>query len=579
MKNIFLFIFLFLFSALAFGQAEITGEELYDHIEYLASDELQGRKPGTPGDAAAATYIAAELKAAGLTLLGENGLQYFEVVSQLEPGKGNFLKAGNFSAERQKDYAPLGFSASEKLGANAVFCGYGFATDQWNSYKNVNVKGKWVIVLRGAPENQPGLEAKAPLRDKVQQAKAQGAAGVIFVSGAKFDKRDQLLRIHSRVPVQEKIPVLHVKRSFANKILQKQGKTIEAIETEIQTRKQPVAFETQTNVEAKVDLQIKKVKTHNVVALLEGSDEKLKNEYVVVGGHYDHLGMGGHGSGSRRPDTTAVHNGADDNASGIATIIEIAELLASKKAPKRSILFVAFGAEEMGLLGSKYFVNNPLVDLNNIRFMANFDMVGRLDSAEKSVTISGTGTAEELEALLNKHIKNTGLKGAYSPGGFGASDHSSFYMERIPVLFFNTGVHQDYHTPADDIEKINTKGQKTVSDFATQVICEIANSAKKLTYKEQEQKQSQMANLKVTLGIMPGFGATDVKGLRVDGVRPGGPADNGGMKKGDVIVALDGKTVGDIYEYMKRLKELEPGDNITVDVMREGKRKVLIVQL
>jgi aminopeptidase-like protein len=282
------------------------------------------------------------------------------------------------------------------------------------------------------------------------------------------------------------------------------------------------------------------------------------------------------------PDTSAVHNGADDNASGVASVLEIAEAFKKDKIkPDRSIIFMAFGAEEMGLLGSAYYVKNPVVELKKTYAMVNLDMVGKLDQEEPVVTIAGTGTAKEFNALLDSYKDKVDFDMAYSPDGYGASDHSSFYSDNVPVLFFNTGAHQDYHTPFDDVETLNYEGQEKVTKFILEVLSELSLKQEELTYVETGSYQGRPTGrgLRVTLGIIPGFGDTSNKGLRVDGTRKGGPAESGGMKKGDVITAINGEKIKNIYEYMDVLGKLKAGQQITVDVTRKEKTVVLIIQL
>jgi len=290
--------------------------------------------------------------------------------------------------------------------------------------------------------------------------------------------------------------------------------------------------------------------------------------------------MGGPGSGSREPDLEAVHNGADDNASGVAGIIEIAERLAAgKDMLKRSIVVVAFGAEEMGLIGSKYFVEHPIIDMNKVVAMLNFDMIGRL-TEERSVAFGGTGTSVESEDLLNKYLEEYSLKGSFSKEGFGPSDHAAFYAEDIPVFFISTGAHGDYHTPQDDADMINYDGQKEVADFSYALIADVANRENALTYQEAGSKtRSTRVSFKVTLGLVPDLTSSENNGLGVGGVRSGGPAEMAGMKKGDIITALDGMEVANIYDYMARLKKLEAGKVVSVDILRDGKKMVLLVQL
>lgn len=565
---------------------EITTDELYQHIDFLAADSLKGREPGTSGSKIASDYIISQLKIAGLQPFEKKGFQYFKINTGIKTGKNTQLTYGKNKATHNEDFIPLSYSANKSLSAKVVFAGYGFDIEdeklKWNDYENINVKGKWVLILRGNPqtEQRPNpYRQHASLRSKILAAKDNGAAGVLFVSGAEFEKDDKLIPMRlSRGQTAVSIPVLHITRQTANGILR--DKTIESLEKKLNVQKQPVSYPVNTKVKANVDLIIQKVKTQNIVAFHEGSDPELKDQYIVIGAHYDHLGMGGEGSGSRVPDTVAVHNGADDNASGVAAVIEIAERFAnSKNGHKRSIIAVAFGAEEKGLLGSKYFVANSPVDVKNIKAMINIDMLGRFDTKTKALSISGVGTSVEADTILKQYNLAYKFSLGLTPDGYGPSDHASFYAENIPVFFFSTGAHEDYHTPKDDIELINIDGAKKAADYIYDVTYDIINRDTSLTFKEAgPKKRSKFGNLKVTLGIMPGFGGTDIKGLRVGGVRGGGPASKAGMKKGDVIVALNGKKVEDIYEYMERLSEFEAGDTITVDVIRDDEKKVLIVQ-
>lgn len=578
----------FTFSAISQEDAEITVVELEQHVGYLASDELMGRLPGTEWDSLAAAYILSEYDKAGLLPIAENGLQYFDVVTGVEAGENNFLKAENIEAKAGQNFIPISFSKNEELKAEVAFAGYGFQVEndslKWDDYDGIDVKGKWVIIMRG----QPGEESSSSvfssyvgLREKVLAAKDNGAAGVLFVSGPDFDKDDALMRMfYDKTTSDAGVPVFHIKRHIADALIAPSTFTISSLEKKISEGSAPFSFQTTTILDGSSDVLHQKVRTTNVVGMIEGSDPELKNEFIVLGAHYDHLGMGGPGSGSREPDTHMVHNGADDNASGVAGIIEIAEKIAKRDiAPKRSVIVVAFGAEEMGLIGSKYFVENPIIDLDKVVAMFNFDMIGRL-SDENSIAIGGTGTSLESEDLLKQYLEEYELKGSFSSEGFGPSDHAAFYAEDIPVFFISTGAHGDYHTPQDDTDAINFEGQKVVSDFSYDLVMDVANRDEVLTYQEAGAKnRSTRMNFKVTLGIVPDFTSTEDTGLGVGGVRTDGPADKAGMQKGDVIVALDGLEVGNIYDYMARLKKLEAGQIITVDVMRDGERKVLLVQL
>ncbi len=568
----------------------ISAADIKVSIDILASDSLQGRKPGTAGGDKAAAFIAAALKQNGIKLLNDNGYQYFDVITEAKPGTNNALTFNQLKFNAGSDFIPQAWSLNATISAEPVFVGYGFQikTDslQWNDYEGVEVKGKWVVILRGDPESEKQDSKFIPYandRDKAVTAKDMGAAGIIFVSPEGVEKEDKLVAMfYDKSSSSAGLPVLQIKRSVADQIMISKGKTIQVLEKDYKTTMKPASFSIPGTIEATTDVVLEKIKTCNVVGFIEGSDPKLKNEYIVIGAHYDHLGMGGPGSGSRNPDTVAVHNGADDNASGVAGMIELASKLQSENSKlKRSMIIVAFGAEESGIIGSRYFVDHPVVPKKQIKAMINFDMIGRLNTETKSISIGGTGTSDEGEAILNKLIPQSGLKASFSPEGYGPSDHASFYGADIPVFYFNTGVHTDYHTPADDTDKINVEGEATILTLAYNLILQIDNLDKSLTFKEAGPKQQAKygRGLKVTFGIMPDFTNTEAGGLGVGGVTKEGPADKGGMKKGDKIIAVDGKPVGNIYEYMNRLKTLEKGQRVAVDIQRDGQTQILILQL
>lgn len=562
--------------------------DIYQHIQYLASDSLQGRKPGTSGGQQAGEYIRKQLLGDGLTPLCEDGFQAFEVVTSVEKGSGNQLIIQGRKANLTTDFTPFSFSKNGRLNANVVFAGYGFDFSldslQWNDYQEVDVKGKWVLLLRGHPGPEKGPNPYSPFGDergKVLSARDHGAAGVLFVNPCSSDEKDLLTPLYyDKSQSDAGVLVVHISRLLADSLLQ--DNTVKALENQLQETLMPQSKELVKTVDAQVDLRFTKVKTRNVVALIEGRDPVLKDSYLVIGAHYDHLGWGGPGSGSRRPDTLAIHNGADDNASGVAALLELAEALSrDANKPRHSIVFVAFGAEEMGILGSKYFVEHPPIDLSKIQMMLNFDMLGRLKADTRTILVGGTGTAREAESLLQKVGTGRDFSMGFSPEGFGASDHASFYAKDLPVLFLSTGAHADYHTPEDDLERLDLEGETAIVEMAFDLIREMDNRSEAFTFQEAGPKERPRggARFKVTLGIMPDFTAASSDGLRVDAVRKAGPADKGGMKKGDVIVALDGLEVTNIYDYMSRLKKLEAGRVVTVDVMRNNKKIVLLISL
>jgi aminopeptidase YwaD len=591
-NKIFICIFI-LFSGYSIAQRtpDISAKDLKADVYYLASDSLKGRKPGTPGGNLAAEYIRKQFQACNLKMSGDNGFQYFEIISDVALGDNNYLKFEGFQGEVKKDFIPLSYSSNGVLNAPVLFAGYGFDIDQdslkWKDYDGIDVKGKWVMILRADPELDSSESKFIPfsdLRGKILTAKDHGAAGVLVVTPVALDKDDKLIQLTTdNNDVTSGIPVINVKRKVANLFLKVSGFRIDSLEMLLNKSRHPRSFAVSSVVDASSTLILKKEKTENVIGIVEGNDPLLKDEYIVIGAHYDHLGFGGTGSGSRVPDTVAVHNGADDNASGTAMVIELAgKLMSVKKDLRRSIILVAFSGEEMGLLGSRYFVDHCPVDIKKVKAMLNFDMVGRFDKEKNSISVSGTGTSVESDSILRQYEKGLSFSVTHSPDGYGPSDHAVFYSSNIPVLFFTTGVHMDYHTPLDDADRLDYDKEKEIGDFAVNIIKDVTNISVPLAFKVSGSKESAGRGgrrLNVKLGIMPDFAGTEKQGLRVDGVTKGGPADKGGVLKGDIIISINGMKVRDIYEYMSRLGKLKHGQTISVEVIREEKNEVLLIQL
>ena len=328
--------------------------------------------------------------------------------------------------------------------------------------------------------------------------------------------------------------------------------------------------------------------THNIIAVIPGKDKRLKNEYIVVGSHYDHLGLGGKDSGSRRPDTVAVHPGADDNASGDAVVLELAKYFKKVRA-KRSIIFAFFGAEEQGLIGSKNFLEwmkqtdaqriNLPADKKGIVAMVNLDMVGRM--RDHALSVSGTGTSSSFKAMAESVAEQTNLNISCTPDGYGPSDHASFVAQDIPVLFLTTGGHMEYHTPDDVPSTLNYEGMQQTLDFSQELIARLANMPETPDYISVPSSNTMKhAKFKVTLGLMPDvMGQSRIPGLRADIVVAGKPAYQAGIRSGDVIQEIDGKPVKNMDEYMQRLSELEPDTTIPVKVLRGEEIITFQVQL
>ena len=299
----------------------------------------------------------------------------------------------------------------------------------------------------------------------------------------------------------------------------------------------------------------------NIIGYL---DNKAENT-VIIGAHYDHLGMGGAGSLYR--DSTAIHNGADDNASGVAVMLQLADSLSNSQDKGNNYLFMAFSGEEIGLLGSNYFAKNPTVDLGQVNYMINMDMVGRLRE-DKTLSVSGTGTSPIWSQVLN--ASNPGFKLVLKESGVGPSDHTSFYLQDLPVLHFFTGQHEDYHKPTDDADKLNYEGMQMIVGYISSVISELDDDSK-LTFKKTKNESEEVPRFKVALGVVPDY-LFDGKGMRIDGVSEDKPAQKAGLLKGDIVIQLGDSTVVDMMSYMRALSTFEEGNSTNVIVDRKGEK-------
>jgi aminopeptidase YwaD len=594
MKSINLVFFgLFLLAVISCSKSvkrsDITADELLNEIKYLSSDSLKGRLTGSPGDSLAAEYIREKLTSYGLTPLSGDGLQRFKVTDKAMPGKENSFSVNGENYSLDTDFTPAAFSENGSLKSEVVFAGYGFNIDndslKWNDYNGMDVKNKLVMILRADPEPDNTTSKFAPFsgdRYKSLLAKDMGASGVLLVTGQSFDK-DDIFDPMSNGDFSAGIPVFRIKRKVADAILATSKTNINDLEKGLNSVAKPNSFSTRTVVEVKSEVVQYKSNTRNVVMELPGEDSSLKNEYLIFGAHFDHLGMGGSGSPSRAPDTIAIHHGADDNASGVAMMIELAGKFAlTRGSHKRTMIFIAFTGEEEGLFGSKYFTDNPVIDLSKANVMFNMDMVGCL-SEIKDLQVGGVGTAVGLKEKATAICDTNMLKLNFTEEGSGASDYSSFYAKNIPVLFFTTGADaENYHKPSDTWDKINYKGMVVVSDYIFKLASELASDTAKLQFKEAGPKSDAGRVYRrrgATLGIMPDFEGIVKNGLRADLVDPGRPAAIGGMKKGDIIVAIEGKAVNNIQDYMFRMSQLKRGQKISVEIMRNNKKEVLIIQL
>lgn len=552
---------------------EITTNELYYHVSILASDTLQGRYPGTTYDKIAAKYIKDQLTSYNFKLLGNKGYQFFTIE---KPSQKRFenthLMIDGKRLTYGIDYTTLPSRGSDSLCNNAIFVGYG----NRNDYKNVDVKRKWAVFFKNDDTSKNENEMEFFDFRKIDIAKEQSAAGIIILDD---DDKNNAISLENTTK-DYGMPIFILNKKSSENLLKSLG-DIPSVKQHVKSGNRNIFQKLPVTICGKVGKSFDEINTQNVVAMLRGSDPKMADEYIVIGGHYDHLGLGGKNANSRMPDTVAVHNGADDNASGISSILEIAQKFASeRKNIKRSIVFIAFGAEEMGLVGSQRFVESDIIPVSNIKAMINLDMVGRL--VENKLEISGTKTSVQSEQILNELNADSTFKLGLTPSGFGPSDHASFYAKNIPVFFITTGIHLDYHTPLDDIDKINAEGMQKVTDYTYRLAHKLVTMDSSLTFTKSGTRMMPSRNsgkLKVTLGIIPDVSGSSTNGLKAIGVTDDKPAAKAGMKNGDVIVSINGKPVTNINDYMERLSELKPDTTVTVVVVRNNEKVTLKVNL
>ncbi len=568
-------------------------DEVRSTLTYLASDELEGRGLQTAGVQKAADYIATRFESAGLvTTPGMDGyFQSFPINLADTVGKATQLSINEQLLKPGTDFTPLGMSAETKFSGSLAFVGYSitYPEKNYDDYAGIDVKGKIALALRGELSDEKGNSkfAKEGRSDhatftaKAKAAADHGATALIVINSAKDDK---LMPLSQSGGDKSPIPVLQLSRSAAASVLQHAGERfdLDNIQSKIDSSVKPRSLVID-NVKASgaVEIQHDRKQFRNVIACLPGKGPH-KDEFIVVGAHYDHLGRGERGSIPQ--NAGKIHNGADDNGSGSTALIELATEIAHRGPMDRSILFIAFCGEERGLLGSKYFVNNPVVPLDRIVAMLNLDMVGRVK--DDVVYVSGNGTANEFDALLKQANRTSPLiikpAGADvgGKGGIGPSDHESFALKHIPVLMIWTGMHRDYHRPTDKVDKINFLGIAEVVDFSQTLLEELAKMPRAQYVSKFDKAPVRGGSMKVRLGIMPDYNADPtLVGVRVGGTMPDAPAEKAGLKEGDVIVSIDADKIASLGDYMTILGKHKPGDTIKITVQRDGKPKELSATL
>ena len=535
---------------------EISTDSIYQHVAILAADSMEGRQVGEPGEWKAARYIISVFRRAGLEPRGDSGsyLQAFQFVKRVDFGPDNSLTLNGQQLQIGEEFQPLEHSASMAFDFGEVLnVGYGIVTrdSSHNDYENLDARGMPVLVRRYAPRSEGDstsadttYDRYSDLTSKIMTALDHGATGVFFYTPETDD--DTMITMGISHVTPKDIPIIFLRRSA----LQRLG--LDLSDPDIMS------------ASGMTDLVRVRDTGYNVVGYLPGAGDTVQ----IAGAHYDHIGWGG--SASRyRGEEKKIHNGADDNGSGTSALLELARYFGSRKSElHNSLLFIAFSGEEAGTLGSGHYVRNWTVEQSKARLMINMDMVGRLAQQEKGLAILGTGTCPEFKQYFDS--TNLGdLKVAFNESGAGPSDHAAFYHDSIPCLFFFTGAHEDYHTPEDDIEKLDIPGIVTVANLVAGILNHFDQRPGALTFQrtKDEGPGGGPAHLSVTLGIMPDF-ISQVQGLGVDGVSPDKPADRAGILKGDVIIQFDQRAVGDIYDYMNALQRYRKGDSCVVRLVR-----------
>jgi len=567
---------------------ELSADRYLQHVSFLASDELKGRGNGTPELEKAAEYIASQFRSYGLQPAGENGsfFQKFEITVEREFGSRNTLQVSGIAKAKDKDFVTIPLSSTGAYEGPVVFAGYGMTSEalNWDDYAGVDVKGKAVLVFRHDPEETSpssrfarDTATPATFISKVRNARAHGAKAILFITDPNNHptEPDVVGKATAELEFRDSsILAMHVTRDSVMSLFNQSGKTMADVQRAIDRENNPQSFEIpKSSIRISAEIKTIRKTVRNVVASVRGTDSKLRNEWLVIGAHYDHLGLGDPNGSLSKADIGKIHHGADDNASGTAGVLELARLLGRNRQEfKRSILLMAFAGEELGLFGSSHYVNDPKAPLSTITAMINMDMIGRLSN--RPLNVMGTGTSPELAGWVTEANKGIGLNLAFSSGGHEGSDHVSFNGKRIPTLFFFSGLHSDYHRPTDTADKIDGKGAIQVLSLVAGAAERIANAPSKLPYTEVKEDRPQLAGgggnpYAVYFGSVPDF-RDDLEGVLFADVRADSPAGKAGLKPGDLLVEFGGEPIKNLYDFTDALGKRKPGDVVAVTVKRNN---------
>jgi aminopeptidase YwaD len=561
-------------------------------IKALASPEMEGRGAGTKGLIRAEHLIEKRYKELHIEPAGVKGYaQPFSVVTGAKLKSDNRCVVQTAGKKQEltieQGFVPFSFSASGQVTAPVVFAGYGATADEfhYDDYAGLDVRDKVVVVLRHEPSAfgeksaHHGLTQHSQLITKAINARDHGAKALVVINGKLGDGEEDVLTRFGSVSGPENVGIVmvQVKNAVADEWFQSAGKSLKEVQEQINSSTKPASFDfpETLHVSLNIDIETMRATVNNVLAWLPGQTD----EYVIIGAHYDHLGRGNFDS-LAPSQIGQIHPGADDNASGTAGVLELARLLAPERGKlKRSILFMDFAGEELGLLGSAQWVKEPTRPLAKAVAMINMDMIGRIK--DDKVYIGGVGTGSTFKAVLDQAQKEAPFKIEYSAGGYSSSDHTSFVARRIPVLFFFSGLHSDYHKPSDTWDKINGASAARLLDMVESVALQLANTDQPPAFQvvaEEKPLGGSGGGYGPYFGSVPDFGQVE-NGVKFSDVRPNSPAAKAGLKAGDILVQFGDKPIRNLYDFTDALRRSKVGDVVEVKVLRDGQPVTASVKL
>ncbi len=567
----------------------IRAERVQQDVTFLASPALRGRGNGTKELHKAAKYISREFQRAGLEPLGDRKsyFQSFPVTVGAKLVGRNFLEARrNGSIEKiaiNQEYLPLSFSESGTVSGEAVFAGYGISAPEYgyDDYAGIEAKDKIVIAMRHEPQEDDeksifqgkDLTSHSLLVNKIINARNHGARALVLVNDPLPHQKEEdlLMKFGSVVgPENVGLPVAHAKQAVVDRWLARRGGLAD-LQAAIDKELKPQSFALGPSLQAQMSINIRRIvrQTENVIGILRGNDPKLAQEAIIIGAHYDHLGLGDRHS--LAPDQVGkVHAGADDNASGASAVLELARAFAvERRKLRRSLIFITFAGEELGLIGSAYYTKHSAWPIEQTVAMLNMDMIGRVRNSK--LYVGGVGTSTVFRDILEKANSNLKFDIAYSSGGYGASDHTSFTAKQIPTLFFFSGLHSDYHKPTDTPDKIDSASEAKVAELVASVTLALDNLETRPVYVRVQEAPPVAAGggggYGAYFGSIPDFEEIP-NGVRFADVRPGSPAEKAGLKPGDILIEFGGQPVKNLYDFTYGLRRHKVGDVVHVKVLR-----------